>query len=280
MNRRNARRLQNILVFLCLVVSVALMTLPVRWTQPGRTVLLSGIAPIELGLSAAFDALAILPERLRDSSHLLDKNTALSARVIELETERDFLKTRCTEEENLIEQLTDLKRVLPDVGYQLLPAQIVSKERVRTLSGLMRSFTLGCGVSSGVRNDDLVVVGYAVVGKVTAVSPSASTVRVLTDPDFRIAARTIPSGVEALLVGYGENRCLLNYVESRAPVKTGDYVVTSGFEGLHPPELLLGTVENVAQTASGRLLYVEVKPAVNLDRVSQVIVVRRRPAPG
>jgi rod shape-determining protein MreC len=153
----------------------------------------------------------------------------------------------------------------------------------------MRSFTIGCGTSAGVRVDDLVVVGYAVVGKVTAVSSSASTVRVLTDPDFRIAARTVPmehlakvarSGAEALLVGYGESRCLLNYVDSAALVKTGDFVVTSGFEGIHPPGLLLGTVDKVSDSANGRLLYVEVKPAVNLQRVSQVIVVRRRPGPG
>jgi len=295
MNRRSARRLQNSLVFLAIASSVLLMMTPPRWAESPRSLLLSATAPVELGLSAAFDALAQIPERLRRSSVLLDKNSALTTRVVELESQVQYLATRNADQQSLIDQLTNLKRVLPDADLQLFPALIISKEHVHTPSGPVQSFTIGCGASDGVRNDDLVVVGFAVLGKVTAVSPSASTVRVVTDPDFRIAARTVhvvtdadsraaspsaPIGVEALLVGYGPGLCLLNYVEAGAPVNVGDFVVTSGFEGIHPPGLLLGTVEKVSDSANGRLLYVEVKPAVNLDRVSQVIVVRRRPGRG
>jgi rod shape-determining protein MreC len=280
MNRRSARRLQNFLVFSCIVLSVFLMMTPARWSEAPRGVLLSATAPLELAFSCGFDALAALPQRLSQNSQLLDKNSAISARNEELQHQVEYLQSQIADQQGLIEQLADLKRVVSDVGFQLFPAQIVSKEHVHTLSGPMHSFTIGCGTAAGVRVDDLVVVGYAVVGKVTAVSPSASTVRVITDPDFRIAARTVPSGVEALLVGYGEGRCLLNYVDTLAVVKTGDFVVTSGFEGIHPPRLLLGTVQKVSDSANGRLLYVEVKPAVNLERVSQVIVVRRRPGRG
>ena len=276
MKRRKKGRLKNRLVPILLPLSVALMLLPSNWTQPGRNALLAVVGPIELGMNALFDGLAQLPERWRISSRLLAENSALTTQVEGLKSEVGVLEIRLKETEKIIAELRHLKDVLPRTGYDPLQAHIVSKRRVSaTGGGSSHSFVIACGTRDGVRRDDLVVARYAVVGKISAVSPWVSTVRLLTHPDFVVAARTA-DGVEGVLQGFDDHRCVLKYVGARPPINVGDYVVTSGFEGKHPPRLLLGTVEDVTPTHNRRGLHIEVKPAVKLDQVSHVIVVRRQ----
>ncbi|HUW57550.1 MAG TPA: rod shape-determining protein MreC [Planctomycetota bacterium] len=277
MKRRRKNRLRNILVPALLPLSLVLMLLPTRAVQPARDAVLTVTGPVELGMSRLLDLIAGLPARLRLSSRLLEENSALSTHVVELKSEVDFLKTRLTESQKLIAQLRDLKQVLPATGYEPLPACIVNKHPVPVSGrGSSHTFVIGVGTREGVQRDDLVVTGYAVVGKICTVSPLVSTVRLVTHADFGIAARTA-NGIEGVLQGQGNHGCLLKYVGTRPAIEVGDYVLTSGFRGKHPAGLLLGTVEDVVDTYRGTSVRVEVKPAANFQQVSQVIVVRRHP---
>lgn len=278
MRRRRKQHLQSVLVFILFPLSVFLMTLPPRWVQPGRTVVCAITGPVELAFSAAFEWAASLPQVVRNARELRERTVALDTRVRELRSEVDFYKMQFMEREKLIAELQKLKSVLPKTGYEILLTEIVGKHRVRTRTGATtRVFTIGIGSNAGLRRDDLVVVGYEVVGKITVVAPWTSQVRLITDPDFRIVARTVPHDVEGVLRGSSPNRCLLEHVGARSPIQRGDYVVTSGFEGIHPPKLLLGIVSKVYRARDSQRLQAEVKPMAHLDRLSHVMVVRRRP---
>lgn len=278
MTRRRRKRIRTIIIAALLPVSIALMILPSRWMQPGRDAMTAVTGPVEVTLSRCFRALAEFPRRLRDSRDLIDRNESLTADNTQLRSEVELLRTEVIQRERLIAQLSDLRRVLrPETGYEYLPADIVGKERV-TLSGVSRtaSLTLGIGSQDGVRRDDLVVQGFAVVGKITSVGPFSCRVTMVTDPDFGVAARVVQTGVEGVVQGGGPQGARLTGVGVRSPVKEGMYVVTSGFENLHPPGLLLGAVTRVAGGGNSRLLNIDVEPALDLDRLDQVIVVRRR----
>jgi len=278
MNRRDRRRLKKIIVLIVLPLSLLLMLLPASLTRPGRCVMLTITGPIELGLTAAFDALVEFPRRFRESGSLLRKNSDLTAENEELRSElaqRDIQRIR---DAKLIEQLAQLRRV-PGLAntYRFLPTQVIGKQYVRSVSGVNAgSFKLAVGSEAGVRRDDLAVVGWTVVGKVTTVSRYVSHVRLITSTEFRIPARTSKGGVTGLLKGDGVDRCTLTPFDVRVSFTTGDYVETSGFEEMHPPGLLLGTVESVTRETGGTGLHAVVKPAARFDRLSQVIVVRRR----
>ena len=278
MRRRSDQRLQNVTAIVLLALSFVLMLLPSKCVQPARGALLAVAGPVEMSLSSCFDAVASLPYRLRGSDRLLDKCRSLSAENTELESKVTFYEAQILDRDKLIAQLRDLKSVVPGKGFELIPAAIVGKDAIRTVSEGAQNFTIGIGSAGDVRRDDLVVVGYAGVGKVESVTTYAAHVRSVTDADFRIAARTVPDGVESVLRGAPGGRCQLTYVDARSPVKVGDFVVTSGFENVHPPGLLLGTVEKVTRSRNSRLGDVLVKPATNFDRLSQVIVVRRKQA--
>lgn len=260
---------------LLLAASVALMCLPPAWVRPARVALLAIISPFELAVSGAIGGVASLPDRLRGSDRLLDQCRALTAENQELSTRVDYLHAQLLDRDKLIAQLRDLKRVLPDKGYDILPAQIVARSPVSALSPGAVTFTLGVGSDAGIRRDDLVVTGYAVVGRVISTSPGASLVQAVTAPEFRVAARVVPEGTEAVLRGGPGASCQINYVDARAKINPGDFVVTSGFEGRQPPRLLLGTVEKLQRSRNTRVVDVVVKPAVDFTRLNQVLIVRK-----
>jgi rod shape-determining protein MreC len=61
-------------------------------------------------------------------------------------------------------------------------------------------------------------------------------------------------------------------VEFHEDVRVGDTVISSGFGGVYPKGLLIGTVTSVRQEAYGFFHEIEVKPAVDLARLEEVLV--------
>ncbi|HUU42892.1 MAG TPA: rod shape-determining protein MreC [Planctomycetota bacterium] len=281
MNRRDTRRLRRIILAALLPLAVALMILPARFTQPGRTVLLTITGPVEMTMSHAFDTVASLPRRFRDATELDRHNRDLVQEVDALRAEVARLEARRQRDLDAIRQLQKLGKV--DTlrnDHAFYPAEVIGKRYVRNMTGVVDgTLKLGIGSTQGVRTDDLVVVEHAVVGVLATVSPWVSEVRLVTHPDFRVLAITSETRVECVLIGDGVDRCQFIDPPDRARFKVGDYVLTSGFDERHPPGLLLGTVEQVTRDPRTNRLVVTVKPAFRPDRLHQVVVVRRRDTP-
>ncbi len=275
MRRRKGGHLAGLVPTILLAASLALTLVPADALRPARATLLAITAPLELAVSGAVDNLASLPGRMKGSDKLVDECRSLTAEKAELESQVGWLKTQLLDRDKLLAQYRDLKRVLPASGYSTLPAEIVAKTPSPAVGSGAITFTLGLGSDAGVRRDDLVVTGFAVVGRVISVTPGAAQVQSITAPEFRIASRAAPDGIEGVLRGGPGSSCQINGVDARAAVKAGDYIVTSGFEGRYPPGLLLGTVSKIQTTRASRLVDVIVKPAANFDALNQVIVVRR-----
>jgi rod shape-determining protein MreC len=125
-----------------------------------------------------------------------------------------------------------------------------------------------------------VVTAQGVVGRVSATSGRTSEVQLAVDPRSAIHVTIPRTGGRGLLVGKGgENgyRCRLQYLSRSDGVKPGDQVVTTGLGGF-PRDLALGTVTRVALEPGAMFQDVEVTPAVDFARVSEVLVVLAPPA--
>ena len=62
------------------------------------------------------------------------------------------------------------------------------------------------------------------------------------------------------------------YLENDADLVTGDRILTSG--GAYPPELIIGTVRSVQPERHGVCSYAALEPAVALDSLSTVFVIK------
>ena len=93
----------------------------------------------------------------------------------------------------------------------------------------------------------------------------AAFVQNLTEKDYVVVA-----GGDFELAGDGLLK--VPYLENDANVRVGDTILTNG--GAYPPDLILGRVTEVRQESHGISSYAAVEPAVNLDELSTVFVVK------
>lgn len=141
------------------------------------------------------------------------------------------------------------------------------------------TLTLNKGSSSGIEVNQCVITetGY-LVGVVAEVGLNWCTVITLIDPDINVGALVYRTGSAAMLASdlstMSEGKCKLTYLPSDAQLITGDEVLTSGETGIYPAGIVIGSVDEVRTTVSGVERYAVVTPAVELDSLTQVFVVK------
>jgi len=139
--------------------------------------------------------------------------------------------------------------------------------------------TIDKGSSSGVRVNDPVVSGEALIGKVTEVVPDAAQVSLITDSAVEVTAKISATGTIGMVqpeVG-APGKLLMQYLypaSSAAPLP-GDYVVTSGTVASHgvslyPKGIPLGQVTSVNEQSG--FTSVQVSPLADLHNLEFVQV--------
>jgi rod shape-determining protein MreC len=138
---------------------------------------------------------------------------------------------------------------------------------------------LRAGSSDGVRVGQTVIDAGGVLGQIIEVAQLQSTVLLLTDPDHAIPVAIARNGVR--LVAYGTGRAdqlALASVPLSSDVKVGDVLVTSGLGGRFAAGFPVGTITALRPDDSRAFLVGDVKPAAQLDRGRDVLLLRTLPA--
>jgi len=136
-----------------------------------------------------------------------------------------------------------------------------------------RSVYIDKGVSDGMEPDMAVITTDGVVGKVLSVFPSTSLVLLINDQSSGVGAILEKSRLQGVLRGTPNGEVMLERVMSDEQVAPGETLLTSGGDQIFPKGLPLGRVAKVAGTDSGLFLNIKVKPAANLGRLEEVLVV-------
>ncbi|MFL5577564.1 MAG: rod shape-determining protein MreC, partial [Gemmatimonadaceae bacterium] len=208
----------------------------------------------------------------------------------------------------LTHDATTAQRDSVALGALSVPALEMENERLRRLLGLgaklrwgfvaaeaihsseLRSrtpadeftLTLTAGSDAGVRPFSPVVAPEGLVGMVQTVDPTMSLAITWANPDFRVSAMTADSGVVGIVqahLGGGPDRperylLELRGVPFRSSVQPGTLVVSSGFGGVYPRGIPVGTVLSELNTAEGWARAYLVRPAVPPPEVSSVMILQ------
>jgi rod shape-determining protein MreC len=122
-----------------------------------------------------------------------------------------------------------------------------------------------------------------VVGRVIGVSPWTAQVLLLTDE--RAAAGAVvgqlgASNALGAVRGMGRNGLLeMRYVPGLEPVKVGDYVLTTGQDGIYPQGLNVGEVVEFKPGSATQPHDIKVKPSARLNALEEVAVLLYHPPP-
>jgi rod shape-determining protein MreC len=101
------------------------------------------------------------------------------------------------------------------------------------------------GSVSGVMREMAVVTPDGIVGKVTAVYPTASEVLLITDPLFAAGVVSAKNHVHGTLKGTGTPLCKVDFVAFEDRVEPGDWFYTSGDDRIFPRGMPVGVVKSV-----------------------------------
>ena len=196
-------------------------------------------------------------ERLRNE---LLVNSARTAR----------LQTLAADNQRLRELLGAARRGNLDV--QLAPILDVDLDPTR------QRLVLDAGANDGVRIGQSVIDAGGVVGQIIGLTPMHATVLLLTDPSHAVPVAVARSGVR--LVAYGDGRSdvlQLPSIPLSSDIKVGDKLVTSGLGGRFPAGFPVGTIMSLQPDDSRAFLLGEVRPAAQLDRGRDVLLLRTVP---
>lgn len=161
-----------------------------------------------------------------------------------------------------------------DSSFVFETAEIVAKNS----DNWTRSFTINKGESAGIAPDNCVITSEGMVGFVSEVGNTWATVTAITDTTMEAAAIASRSREVASAEGdfelMSEGKLRLSYLSRDTQILVGDVIETSGVGELFPKGIVLGSVVEVRNESHGISKYAIIEPAVDLERVNHVLVIK------
>lgn len=168
-----------------------------------------------------------------------------------------------------LEEIVGLREQYPELQV----ARVVLRDDM----SWRKTIVINAGTRDGLVKDMAVVAGAGLVGKISAVGYAYARVVVVSDPTFKAGGRLQHSRYTGLVEGSGGQTLTLNFLPPDAEIVPGDRVLTSGLGGIFPAGYLIGIVRDVARGEGGFYQYATVMPAVDINRLEYVAVIKRLP---
>jgi rod shape-determining protein MreC len=154
---------------------------------------------------------------------------------------------------------------------QTMAAQVIG------LSGSAQSkaFYIDKGKDDGVARDMAVISAEGVVGRVLHVYGSTAQVLMINDQSSGVGVITETSRLQGVVRGTAVGTVVLDHIMNDELVQPGEKVLTQGGDQIFPKGLQVGTVSKVEH---GRDLFlnIEVKPAADLGKLEEVLVITKQ----
>jgi len=134
--------------------------------------------------------------------------------------------------------------------------------------------TIDKGSRDGLRPDMAVITQDGVVGKLRDVFPATSEVLEINDQSSGAGVLLASTRIRAILRGTLTGRVQIGNLLADSRIQRGEQVLTSGGDQVYPRGLPVGVIESIAPDPEHQpYTAIQVKPAVDLDRVEEVLVI-------
>ena len=206
-----------------------------------------------------------------------DENELLKKRVAVLE-EKVIAGTEAEEENNRLRALLIFKRDLP--AEKIAVRVIASDARAE-----FKSILIDKGSDDGIEPLMPVLGPTGLIGKVGKAGRKSARVLLITDPNSSVDVMIQRSRLRGLLVGAAAQTTLkpgyyltrMEYLNKMSDIQAEDVVITSGFDGIFPPGIPVGSVANIEVSRDGIFKEASVIPYENMAEAQEILVLLKKP---
>jgi rod shape-determining protein MreC len=249
-----------------IVLQVLLLAVQIKRDAQGRLIrvwTVGAVTPFERagatgvgGIRGAWRHYFALQNTSRENERLRHENDTLKLQISQLQSK--------AAEADRLAALLNFRQAQQKVP--MLGARVIGT----SADTASQTIYLDRGERDGIKRNMGVITPDGVVGKVIESYPDASQVLLLTDKDSGVGAMLVDSRIQSPVGGVGEPLLAMKYVPNDDEVSVGARVVTSGMDRIFPRDLPVGTVTQIK--AGNPFKQIRVRPAANLERLEEVIV--------
>ncbi|MBH1975658.1 MAG: rod shape-determining protein MreC [Rhodocyclales bacterium] len=258
-------------LFFFVSISLALLVVDLRFhtLEWVRLSLATAIWPLQRAAWLPIEAAEDIGHYFVRQTDLLNQNKIL--RQQRLEASKLLLRQRYLEEENRrLRELVDMRASLPVKGRL---AEIIYAAR----DPFVHRVFIDKGLQQGIKAGQVVVDEQGVMGQVVRSFPLTAEVSLLTDKQQAIPVVVQRTGLRAILSGTGNGTLEVQFLASSVDVQVGDYLVTSGLDGVYLPGLPVAKVSKVQRDDAYAFARIFCEPVAGIESHSLVLVLATRP---
>jgi rod shape-determining protein MreC len=275
----DTRRTRTVLGAL-LLLSLAMITVDYRGGDDSPLSVLRSFGeaifgPIEQGATAVVRPVA-------GAFHTFTGAPSAHRRITRLERENQQLRQQLRTgqiDKKRADQLNSLLGTSGLGGYRIVPAEVISSGE-----GLEDTVSLDVGSGNGVKPNMTVLSGDGLVGRVTRVGPTTSTVMPATDAASSVGGRLENSDEIGIVQGAGRrggSGLKFQLIDSTAAMEPGQRIVSFGSQDDRPyvPGVPIGTITAIERTSGSLTRTATVRPFAHftsLDVVGVVVAAPKR----
>jgi len=182
---------------------------------------------------------------------------------------------QCREMELANDRLVAFVNLQRQSPFVLEAARVIAKD----VSPWYKTIIISKGTDHGVVTGCPVVVPEGIVGCVLAASAGSAKVLLIIDRNSSVDALVQRTRARGLAQGMARELCRFDYALRKFDIKIGDTVVTSGFDGIYPKGLRIGSVSSIIRRNSGLFQEVELAPYVDFTTLEEVLIILSPPVP-
>ena len=242
-----------------------------RFNAPlANAIVINALAPFQSVTSAVSNKCNDFRNYIYDVFYVYDQNR-------ELKAQNDDLKLKVSRTAELEAENANLRQLLnykkANLQFDLLPANVIGRDMATWSSHVI----INRGTNDGVQKNMTVITPDGLVGNIHEAYASYSEVELITDPRSAVGSivQRADSRVAGVVKGSADSNSAINMtnIPQNANIVEGDTIITSGFGGIYPKGIPIGSVASIQNDSGGLLQYAILYPCVDFQKLEDVAII-------
>jgi rod shape-determining protein MreC len=225
------------------------------------------ISPVYVLVSLPNKLYNWINEQGTSKNQLFNDNQDLNVKLLRLNVKLQQVDNLILENKRL-NGLLNSSYTLQHQNFNVARIEKISRSRLK------KQITLSKGSNNNLSIGQVVLGAKGIIGQITEVTPTHSSVLMVSDPTQHIPVKNARNGIRGISQGLAENQYYMqiNFIEPNLDIKIGDIFLSSSLGDKFPNDYPVGKVINIEQQKNESFLHIILEPIQKTNNLEYVII--------